>query len=281
MIAVVNGKVVDPYDPVISIMDSGFAIGEGVFETMTAVDGSVVRLDRHQKRMAEGCRILGLPPAKWSDVTKAIATFMNERAVSRLSVRFTQTRGTLSGGFGSTCIGKRTSVVTVRPSPPRSERLTATLVDWPRRNPFSIASRFKALGYGDEGVARSKAVEEGADIAIMLSTDGTICCADSANIFVRFGNLLVTPPESTGALCGTVRASLLAGAHGSDLDVREARINLSELKSADALYLTNAGYELCAVKAITNLDTGLHACSETQHSNDLTRLLAVITNGSL
>lgn len=253
MLCFLNGRPAPA--PAIGITDAGFAIGEGVFETMVAEDGRILRRNRHIARMAAGCEILGLPPADWDEVDAAIAACLRDDPGQRLNVRLMRTRGPLAGGFGSKALGPATSVVTVRAAVPRAPTLTAALIDWPRRNPHGIETRFKSLGYGNESVARAQARALGADVAIMLAVDGQVSCADTANLFLRFGDTLVTPDATAGPLCGTVRAEILDNAARVGVAVETGTVTVADLQRADAIHATNAGVGICPVSRIVNLET--------------------------
>jgi len=98
----------------------------------------------------------------------------------------------------------------------------------------------KWLARDDLRVARDRAREAGADEALLVNAAGEILETSTANIFVRFDNLLVTPPAPQACLPGTVREWLLEHAPVAGLQVCERALHLDELAGADEVWATNA-----------------------------------------
>lgn len=81
-----------PYD------DRGLTLGDGLFETILALDGELVWLDEHLRRLADGCATLGLPaldPARARRLCEEAARTVSGRA----AVRLTLTAGSGAGGW--------------------------------------------------------------------------------------------------------------------------------------------------------------------------------------
>jgi para-aminobenzoate synthetase/4-amino-4-deoxychorismate lyase len=75
----------------------------------------------------------------------------------------------------------------------------------------------------------------GCDEAILQNTQGHVTEGTFTNVFVRRGDLLLTPPVHDGVLPGAFRAELLASGQAV-----EATLTADDLKSADALYVGNS-----------------------------------------
>ena len=101
------------------------------------------------------------------------------------------------------------SLVTLNQAAPFPERMIATVIDWPRRSGGGLNVEFKSLGYANERYARKRVEAAGCDIAIMLSEQSFVACADTANVFTLSGDRLLTPPTRDRALRGTVREQIL------------------------------------------------------------------------
>ena len=117
-------------------------------------------------------------------------------------------------------------------APPGSIRLHESAI---RRSPSSPASRHKTLSYIDNVMARREALQAGADMALLLDTDGFLSGCDCANLFwvTDFG--ICTPDLDTGVLPGTARAYIL-----DCLDVVECRARPDVLDTAGLVFVTNA-----------------------------------------
>ena len=223
------------------LSDRGLLLGDGLFETLLALDGVLQGPQAHLARMARGCAVLGLPlpnsDTALSLMQAAIADAGLERG--RAAVRLTYTAG--SGGRGL-----------VRPQDP-SPRLFATAAPSPlpktparlalasvQRNASSPTAHHKTLAYLDNVMARREALALGADEAVMCNTDGHLACAAAANLFWIEGGVLMTPDLACGVLPGLMRARVLAAVGVLGLAVQVVTIAPEALDVAQAIFLTNS-----------------------------------------
>jgi branched-chain amino acid aminotransferase/4-amino-4-deoxychorismate lyase len=221
--------------------DRGFTLGDGLFETVLAVDGGLRHFEDHAVRMIAGCAQLGLPAPGLDQLAAAVPPLTFGRQAVRLS---------WSAGLGGRGLDRPADIrprltVTAGPAPlPGPARLvTATSV---RRNEHSPAANLKTLAYLDNVLARREAVAAGGDEAVMLNTAGGIACAAAANLFwIRDGRIF-TPALRCGVLPGLARARLIASA-----DVIEVVATREALDGVEALFLTNS---LVGVRAVRWLD---------------------------
>ena len=232
--------------------DRGFALGDGLFETLLARGGEPMLWDAHLARLARGCAELGLPapdPRACLEAAKralADAGLDETRAAVRLSW------SAVSGGRGiarPAALAPRLAVtVSPRPADAAPQRLHTAAV---RRNDASPASRLKTMAYLDNVLARREAEAAGADQALMLNTRGELACADSANLFWLAGRTLMTPALECGVLDGTLRGLLMERAGGAGWSVQAVRAAPEALEGADAVFLTNS---VMGVRPVSALD---------------------------
>ncbi len=225
----------------IPLDDRGLLLGDGLFETMLAVDGVVPHLAAHLDRMTASCDVLGLPFDR-GDAERAIHEA--SPAEGRFAIRLTLTAG--SGGRGLDrpaapvlrlfAVAAPSAVVTT----PASAIIATT-----RRNEGSPASRLKTLSYLDNVLARAEAKAAGADEAVMLNNRGELACAGAANLFWAAGGRLFTPRLDCGVLAGITRARLMA-LH----DVEAVAVGPEVLDNAEAVLLTNS---LIGVRPVSRL----------------------------
>lgn len=230
--------------------DRGLLLGDGLFETVLAVDGGLVGLPAHLERMAAGCAAMGLPPLDRALAERLMAEALAVIAGPRAAVRLTLTAG--SGGRGldrpdaPTPRLFATAAVSHLPSGPA--RLIISSV---RRNEGSPAARLKTLAYLDNVLARAEARERGADEALMLNSQGEAACAAAANVFWISEGRLYTPALACGVLAGTMRARVLAAAARIGVEAAEVRAPGELLSGAEGVFLTNS---LMGVRAVSGLD---------------------------
>jgi len=130
--------------------------------------------------------------------------------------------------------------------------LSLTISAWSRIGDNAIPARAKPTGaYVNAAMASDEARQRGVDEAIMLTADGHVAEASSANIFLVQGGELVTPEAADDILVGVTRDSVLRIAQRKGISVRERRVDRSELFSADEVFLCGTGVQIAPV---TNID---------------------------
>jgi len=221
--------------------DRGLLLGDGLFETLLAVDGRLVLAEAHADRMVRGAAVLAIPAPTPEDFVACAATAVRAADLldGRAAVRVTLTAG--SGGRGldrpATLTPRlfATAARSVKPSAP-----AALLIARTRRNAASPASRLKALAYLDNVLARREAAQAGADEAVMLNTEGAVACAAAANLFWIRNDVLFTPGPGTGRLDGIMAGQVADAAIGLGLEVREVSEGSESLEAAEAIFLTSS-----------------------------------------
>lgn len=231
-----NGELLDGREARIDPADRGFLLGDGAFETMRFARGQVRRWTDHAGRLAAALDTLGIGAPDWRALREACHDLPGENGLEEAVVRLTVSRGPHGRGFDAPQGEPGTVLVTATPrtAPPAHVRLAT--VDAPRREPTSLATRFKPIGYGDALHARRLAKAQGADMALMLSSSGQPSCADCANIVWMAGRHFFAPGREAGALSGTTRAVLLRL-------IREASLLEKpdlDLADAEAAFVCNA-----------------------------------------
>jgi branched-subunit amino acid aminotransferase/4-amino-4-deoxychorismate lyase len=221
--------------------DRGLLLGDGLFETLLAVDGVVPHLDAHLDRMAAGCEALALP---FDRVEAARLVCEAGPAEGRFAVRLTLTAGSGGRGLDRPVAPAARLFATAAPSAPIKTPATAILATT-RRNEGSSASRLKTLSYLDNVLARAEAQAAGADEAVMLNNRGELACAGAANLFWLAEGRLFTPRLECGVLAGITRARLMTLA-----PVEEVAAGPEALDRAEAVFLTNS---LIGVRPLSRL----------------------------
>ena len=219
--------------------DRGLLLGDGLFETLLAQNGGLVRVEAHLDRMAAGCAVLGLPAPDRAEAEALMRRALAPLGGARAAVRLTLTAG--SGGRGLD-----------RPDPP-APRLFATAAPAPkpttsarlvlaqtRRNDGSPTSRLKSLAYLDNVLARREAQAAGADEAVMLNTRGELACCAAANLFWISEGRLWTPALDCGVLAGIARGELMSRAEAARIEAAVARVGPEALDRADAVLISNS-----------------------------------------
>ncbi|MCX7790437.1 MAG: branched-chain amino acid transaminase [Chloroflexaceae bacterium] len=129
----------------------------------------------------------------------------------------------------------------------------ACISSWRRIDDNIIPSRAKACGaYLNSALAKTEALLNGYDEAIVLGSDGQVSEASAANLFIVRGGALVTPPLTSDVLEGITRQVVAQLARDElDLSVVERPIDRTELYVADEAFFCGTGVE---IKPIVEID---------------------------
>ncbi len=242
-----NGELLSVDEARISPLDRGFALGDGLFETMRVRAGRILRLERHFARLRAGAQKLGIH-LEWQNVElesalqQTLAANQLENAFLRLTLSrgVPHVRGLLPDKNACPSLVIQCGEF-LGYQPELYQQGLRVITSAIRRNEYSPLANIKSLNYLDNILVREQAAAQGADDALMLNTAGQWVCASAANLFFVQGKTLFTAPLSAGALPGTLRAHLIeALAPACGLTIIERAISPSEITTMDESFLTNA-----------------------------------------
>jgi branched-chain amino acid aminotransferase/4-amino-4-deoxychorismate lyase len=224
--------------------DRGLLLGDGLFETILAKDGTLVLFDEHIDRMQRGCMALGLSAPDLEDARELCQSTLDDSAfrTGRAAVRMTLTAG--SGGRGLERPDQpEPHIFAGVAASPRPLGGVALVTSDLRRNEGSPSARLKTLSYLDNVLARRMASPAE---ALLLNNRGEITCAAAANIFWLRGGTLFTPHRDCGVLDGIMRRQVMQIAK-----VEEVQAPRAMLEGADAIFLTSS---LIGIRTVASLD---------------------------
>jgi branched-chain amino acid aminotransferase len=253
----INGRLVASGEVHISALDRGFALSDGIFETIRVSAGKPFRLARHLARMQYGAGVLQLPlVVSEADLGSAIDRVLRANALSEAVVRVTVSRGVPSErGLLPPPVPSPTVVIqAARFLDLPAERVAngyRVATSEIRRNEYSPTSRIKACNYLDNVLARIAAHDQGADDALLLNTSGYVACCSSSNVFILQDGVVRTPSLGCGVLCGITRELLKEVVAARGLGWEETELTMTDLTSADEAFLSNS---VAGVVAVTALD---------------------------
>ena len=212
-----RGRLHAAEELLVSAVDHGVTVGDGVFETTGIVRGRPFALTRHLDRLVRSARGLGLADPDLELVRAGVDAVLEARPGAG-RVRITVTGGL--GPLGSDRLpGDQTVLVMAGPGGPVATA-RAIRVPWVR-NERSAVVGLKTTSYAENVVAVAAAHAAGADEALLANTRGELCEGTASNVFVERDGELLTPPLSSGCLAGITRALVLEWAAQEGLPVRE------------------------------------------------------------
>lgn len=219
--------------------DRGAFLGLGLFETMLAVDGTVVFADRHLARLHQSCARLGWPVGVFA--LREIANELlvrNGLANGTARLRLIMTAG--SGPHNDLAPGAdRLLWLAAFPMTVSDDAITACLSPWPRNERSPLAG-LKTSCYAENIFALDHARRSGFDEAIFLNTAGWLCEAATANLFLVKDGALFTPSLDSGCLPGIGRELICEIAARAGMAVSQCALDLSALHAADEIFLSSA-----------------------------------------
>jgi branched-chain amino acid aminotransferase len=240
----VNGNLVPRQEAAVSVYDSGFMLGDGVWEGLRLHNSRWAFVDAHLDRLFEGALALdlqiGLTKAELNEALEGIARAngMTENAHARLMV----TRGIKSRPFQHPSYSRSGPTIVIiaehsAPSSPRPLRLAT--VPHHRGLPLTQDPKLNSHSKLNCILACIHAEKAGADEALMLDPSGFVSTTNSCNFFiVRNGEIWT----STGDYClnGITRGHVISLCHDHGIPVFEKNFSLVEAYAADEAFLTGS-----------------------------------------
>jgi branched-chain amino acid aminotransferase len=238
----VNGRIVPKAQATVSVYDSGFMLGDGVWEGIRLYNGTWAFLDDHVERLFEAAKAIDLDIAMTPDQVRTaitdtqIANGMTTDAHARLMV----TRGTKTRPFQNPRLSQQGPTMVIimehsRPNAPRAINMATVphlrglpMTQDPKLNSHSKLNCILAL------IAAHKA---GADEALMLDVHGFVNTTNACNFFIVKKGEVWT---STGDYCmnGITRQKVIDLCRANGIPVFERNFSLVDTYSADETFLT-------------------------------------------
>ena len=250
-----NGALLRDDEALISALDHGITVGDGVFETLRTYGGVPFAVRRHLDRMERSASGLGLVLPARALLEQALAEVVEASGLPDARVRLTVTTGTgpLGSGRGESRPTVIAAVSALDPIPATTSVITVPWV----RNERSPLAGLKTTSYGENVVALARAHEGGASEALFANTRGELCEGTGTNVFVVLRGRLLTPPLSSGCLAGITRELVL-----EVCDVTEEAIPFEALTDAEEIFLTSSLREVQSVHLVDERQVpGGHATS--------------------
>jgi branched-chain amino acid aminotransferase len=223
----------DPQQATIAATDHGLLVGDGVFETLKVTEQGAFAVRRHLNRMSRSAAALGLPAPDHTLIREGIAAVLEGRDFPRGKLRITYTGG--RGPLGSEApYGPPSLVIALAPADPAAPLTSIVTAPWTRNERGALAG-VKSTSYAENVRTLGYAAERGCTEAIFLNTAGHLCEGTGTNIFLVFGDTIVTPPLSSGPLAGVTRELIMERTMMEERD-----LTLNEAKAADEAFLTSS-----------------------------------------
>ncbi|MEM1066802.1 MAG: aminotransferase class IV [Pseudomonadota bacterium] len=241
----VNGELVHKADAKVSVYDSGFMLGDGMWEGMRLYDGVWAFFDEHMDRLFDSLKAVSLDSGLTRDDIKdllnttAAANGMTTDAHCRLMI----TRGRKAKPFQHPGLSRfgPTVVAIVEHSKPsetvQSGGIRLASVPQVRGLPTSQDPKFNSHSKLNCIIALLQAEQAGADEALMLDPHGFVNTTNACNFFIVRNGAVWT---STGDYCmnGVTRQKVIDVCRANGIPIFEKNFSLYEAYGADEAFLT-------------------------------------------
>ena len=263
----VNGELVPRERAVVSVFDSGFVLGDGVWEGLRVRAGHPVFVERHLERLCQGAKAImldiGLSPA---ELTAAVyATLRANDMTDGVHVRLMVTRGIKRTPYQDPrlTIGPATVVIIAE----HKEPLPATVTDGitlftthvRRAAPDTLDPKLNTHSKLNDIAACIQAFTAGADEALMLDPHGFVATCNSTHFFIVVGPdhaAEVLTSDGRYCLAGITRANVLEVCRANGMPACETTFSLTDVYAAREAFVTGTFAGVVPVRSVDGRTIG-------------------------
>ena len=237
-----NGQIVPKAQAVVSVYDSGFMLGDGIWEGLRLYDGTWAFLDDHFDRLFEASKAIDLDIGMTRDalISALLETQKANGMTTDAHARLMITRGPKTRPFQHPSLSQSGPTITIimehsRPNMPRPIRLAT--VPHLRGLPMTQDPKLNSHSKLNCILACIAAEKAGADEGLMLDINGFVNTTNACNFFiVRKGEVWT----STGDYCmnGITRQKVIDLCRANDIPCFERNYSLVDTYGADEAFLT-------------------------------------------
>jgi branched-chain amino acid aminotransferase len=241
----INGELFHRNDAKISVFDSGYLIGDGIWEAVRLHNGVLVFIDQHLERLYAAAKAIGLDLKlnKQQLIDEVKRMLKANHMFTDVHVRIMFTRGikkTPSQDPRYTITGPNLVIIAEYKKASEEVKLngitlfTSTIR---RGSPDYLDPRLNCHSKLHEVQALIQALEAGADEALMLDQHGFVATCNSTNFFIVRNGAVWT---STSKYCmnGITRANVIAVCKQHQIEIQEKDFSLFDVYSADEAFTT-------------------------------------------
>lgn len=241
----INGSFHNRENAQISVFDSGFLVGDGIWEGLRLHNGKFAFLNKHLDRLFAGASAIHLDIGLSREelVSALIETVEVNEMTDDVHVRLMITRGDKKtpSQHPSNVIGGPNIVIIaehkVADPSVTQEGITLFTVTVRRPPPDTLDQRLNCHSKLHEVIALVQAIEAGADEALMLDPTGAVATCNATNFFIIKNEEVWT---STGEYClnGITRELVIEIARKNGMKAFEKPFSLTDVYSADEAFVT-------------------------------------------
>ena len=252
----IDGQFFPRADAKVSVMDSGYLLGDGVWEGIRLYNNHLIHLEKHLERLYEGAETIQMDIGiSKSEMKSALGkTLKKNEMISDVHIRLIVSRGIKSTPYQhpKVTIGHPTIVIIPeykKPSPGlKIEGITLGTVSTIRNN-LTQDPRVNSLSKHNCIAACIEADKMGVDEGLMLDPDGYVSTCNSTNFFMIKSNEVWT---SNGQHClnGVTRHSVIDICKKKQIPIKEKQFSINEVHEADEVFVTGTFAGIIPVRSV-------------------------------
>lgn len=271
----INGREMTRDEARVSAFDAAFQHGMGLFETMLATRGRIVRVEAHLARLVRSAQDLGLlERLRTGPLAEAAEGLVARSGLAEGELR-ARVRLTVTGGDLNLLMARDdrphdpTIVISVQPGAPYPdemfERGVSVVVADARANPLGPMEGHKSLNYWWRLRELQSASQRGAGEALILQVTNHVAGGAVSNVFVVRGGALLTPIARTEEAGGAIPSPVLPGitramvgdfAQKRGVGLEKRLLTVADVLDADEMFLTNSSWGVLPVVRVEGKEIG-------------------------
>ena len=254
----INGEIIPRPEAKISVFDSGFLLGDGVWEGIRLHNGQLVFLKEHLDRLYAGSNSIGMDIGMSSDdlTSKIIQTIEANNMYSNIHLRLIVSRGMKSTPYQHPRVNIGGPTIVIIPEykivteDSKDKGLELVSVNTIRSSEITQDPKINSLSKFNCIQACIEADRLGADEGLMFDMNGYVSTCNSTNFFIVRKSEVWT---STGEYClnGVTRGAIIALCKSNDIEVYEKNFIIDDVHSADEAFVTGT---FAGVLPVTKID---------------------------
>ena len=254
----INGDIISRSDAKVSVFDSGFLLGDGVWEGIRLHNGQLVFLTEHMERLYAGANAIGMDIGVSSEelTNKIMETIEANQMYSDVHLRLIVSRGLKSTPYQHPRVNIGGPTIVIIPEykivteDSKEKGLELVSVNTIRSSNLTQDPKINSLSKFNCIQACIEADRLGADEGLMLDKNGYVSTCNSTNFFIVQKSEVWT---STGEYClnGVTRGAIINLCNSNNIQVYEKNFIMDDVYAADEAFVTGT---FAGVLPVTKID---------------------------
>ena len=259
----INGYFYNRNDAKISVFDSGFLLGDGVWESFRLHNSHLCFINNHINRLYDGARSIDIkiPLTKKQLLNTIEKTIEKNNMYSDVHIRVIVSRGLKKTPYQHPDANTGDATIVIIPEYKNADTsvnikgISLSTVDIKRPDRFTQNPHINSLSKFNCIAACIQADKYGANEALMLDKNNNVSTCNSTNFFIVNKNTVIT---STGEYClkGITRQNIIDICKSNNIDVYEKDFSLDEVYNADEAFVTGTFAGVIPAVSLNNKKLG-------------------------